>query len=89
MADGINDVGRGRSPEYLGCYDAYGGCSVLQFCVACNARHHYFVQIQVAEEDIRAVEMSIRAVEVFVCRVLCMAVRLYTFLGCHRCADTQ
>jgi hypothetical protein len=45
--------------------------------------------IRAVEMSIRAVEMSIRAVEVFVCRVLCMAVRLYTFLGCHRCADTQ
>ena len=49
VGNGVDDVGRGRRPEHLRCYDAHGCSGVLQLRVARHTRHRQFAQLQMAE----------------------------------------
>ena len=49
---GVNDVGSRRGAQLLRSHQADGRRRVLQLGVARDARHHQFVQLQVAEEHV-------------------------------------
>ena len=71
--NGIDNIGRSRSPKHLRCYDTYRSCGVLQLGVTRHARYHDFVQVQMAEKHVG--------------RVLRMV--MFYFLCCHSRANTQ
>ena len=84
VADGVDDVRRGRSPEHLWRNDAHRCRCQLQLRVARHTRHRHFVQVQMAEEYVRRV-LSIMLVLVI---VYCLTL-IVIILCCHCRAHTQ
>ena len=70
MCNGIDDVGRCCSTQYLWCYYAHRCCGVFQLGIACYACNCELVELQMAEE--------------YVGRILRMI--MFRILCCHRCA---
>ena len=84
MADGVDDVRRGRRPEHLWRNDAHRCRRQLQLRVARHARHRYFVQVQMAEEYVRRVLRIMLVLVIVYCLTLIVII-----LCCHCRAYTQ